>query len=292
MLYNMGLVKEIRQRDSIDRADLARMVGVTDNYFYKLEKGKRRPSSALMRRIAGIIGTPYENLLVIDAEERLGISDGARVVVDMRKDIDLKSHHISNVEKRISELEQEVVHLRALLDFHTRFEDIQCQNLPSNSEKLQLYKELAKMTARESELSFNEMLVVLRVKRADLRSWLYSEKKVFKCRFAEDGEILALAPGEAALRLRCFDCKAFESGECAGHGNEKRPDNIVELILRLEAFGVIGKEEQAEIITECYRTPVSQHEISEILYRNSRGLPVPEGLFYLDRPSRKVYKKT
>jgi hypothetical protein len=185
-----------------------------------------------------------------------------------------------------------VSHLRALIDFHTKFEDIQREIAPPNSKIMGLYKELAQMTARENEVSFNEMLLVLKVKRADLRNWLNSEKQAFKCAFAEGAEILASTAGEAALRLRCFDCKTFESGECAGHGNEKRPDDIIELILRLEEYGVLGKAEQAEIITECYGTPISKHEISEVMYRNSRGLPVPEGLFYLDRPSRKTYQRT
>jgi transcriptional regulator with XRE-family HTH domain len=290
MRFNAGLVREIRRRDSIRRADLAESIGVSDNYLYKIERGMRKPGAKLMRKISGVLGAPLERLSVQDGEGVTWISDGASVFVGMMKNLEQKSDALLNSEKYVSELERSVGHLRALIAFHIQYEDIRLNDLPLNGEQKQKLKMLAIAGARENELSFNEMLVALRVKRAELRKWLRRELQVYKCSFAEGGEIQASTTAEAALRLRCFDCRAFESNECAGYGNEKRPENIVELIARLEANGIHGNAALAKIITECYKTPITEHEISEIKYRDSRGLRIPEGLFYLDRPTRR--KKT
>jgi hypothetical protein len=146
---------------------------------------------------------------------------------------------------------------------------------------------LAIAAIRENEASFTEIRSILRVKRALLRKWIDSARRIYKCRVAVNGEILAYNPGEAALRLRCFDCNLFASGKCEGHGSEKSPDNIIELITRLEECGVFNRGEQARIITDCYDTPISRYELADVIYRHNNGLPIPESLFYLDGRGRK-----
>jgi hypothetical protein len=115
----------------------------------------------------------------------------------------------------------------------------------------------------------------LRIKRSFLKKCRQAEKHVYKCRFAENGEITASNSGEAALCLRCFDCEDFESRECRGYGNEKHPRNIIVLLARLRANGVTDAAEHVRILEKFYKLPMSLHELAEVLYRDKNGLPIP-----------------
>jgi putative transcriptional regulator len=291
MSFNFKLIKELQQRDSIKRADLARMLGVTSNYLYRIEKGIFQPSIKLMLKMSDVFEVPVDKLINGKSGAKPGdsnsVNNSVNALVETIKKLDHKRDELIRAEKIITEQERTIEHLRAIIELHIRFENISCKKTLSESEKTSQLEELAKNTVKENEINFHELLAILRVKRAILRKWISEEKLIYKCRYAERGEIEASTIGEAALRLRCFECDAFESEECKGHGNEKRPNNIIELIVRLEAHGIISKAEQAEIIEECYNLRMTPHEVSEIVYRDNHGLPISEDVFYLDRPRRK-----
>jgi transcriptional regulator with XRE-family HTH domain len=290
MPFNYELILEIQQRDSIRRSDLADLLGISDNYLYRIERGMRQPGIALTQQISAVMGIPVDRLLGERSGMRKGsepeIHEGFRAWADMKNKLDRKCDELAFTEKCNLELKRTQEHLRAVIDLHVRFANIVCNSSLSRNEKMEKLTELAKATAQENKLSFNEIRTVLRVEHRTLKDWLRSIKQAYSCRFAEGGEILAFMPGEAALRLRCFDCKDCESGECKGYGNEKSPDNIIKLVLRLEVNGVKSRTEQAQIIGESYDTPMSQHELSEIIYRHNNGIPIPKGIFYLDRRGR------
>jgi hypothetical protein len=168
-----------------------------------------------------------------------------------------------------------------------RFAGIKLNESLPEDEKNRKIKELAKEAIHENVAAFSETLAVFRITRSTLKNWLREEKLVYGYKFAEGGEIMASNPGEAGLCLRCFDCKEFESGECAGHGGEKRPANIIVLFARLRANGVLQKEEHSRILEEYYGIPLTPHEISETIYRYKRGMSIPEGIFYLDNAGRR-----
>jgi hypothetical protein len=256
-----------------------------------VEKGLRNPSPKLVKKISALAGVPVTSLLSgqleTGVEREPEIDGGALAFVDLKSKLDRKRDELLIAEEYNVELERKTEHLTALISLHKRFEDIKCDNSLSRNAVTEKLGELAKAAAQENEVTFNEIRSILRVKRAVLRNWLRSDKQAYRCKFAEDGEIWAFNPGEAALRLRCFDCGAFESYECQGYGNEKRPANIIELLTRLEANGVIYHSELAEIVTECYKTPISAHGISEVKYRYERGRPIPDGIFYLDGQTKK-----
>ncbi|MDR1578986.1 MAG: hypothetical protein LBS35_01405, partial [Synergistaceae bacterium] len=112
-------------------------------------------------------------------------------------------------------------------------------------------------------------------------------KQAYRCRFDEGRTVMADTPGEAALRLLCFDCEAFENGECRGYGNEKRPEHLIMLLVRMEINGIYNKTEQSPLLAEGYGIELTPHEISEIVYRYKNGLQVPEDIFYLDMSGKK-----
>jgi transcriptional regulator with XRE-family HTH domain len=287
MAFNFKIILEIQRRDSIRRAELASMLGISDNHLYRIERGIRQPSLELVHQISKVMKVSVDRLLEDQDETADGSLEGARPSLKTNFELDPDLDEFTPVEKRNLELERDVRHLTAIISLHTRFENIVCDNSLSKAETRKRLEALAKDAAMENEASFKEIRDVLRVKRATVRTWVRSVKGAYRCFFAEGGEILASTPGEAALRLRCFDCKSFESGECGGHGNEKRPNNIIELVIRLDANCVSRRGEQARIIDKSYHTPISQHELSEVIYRYNRGLPISEGIFYLDGRGRK-----
>ena len=168
----------------------------------------------------------------------------------------------------------------ALVNLHMGFENILFEKSLSKSEKTRKLKKLARTAAYEGEVDFSEILAVLRVKRTTLRSWLGGQ--VYSCEFAKDGKITALTPGEAGLRLRCFDCAAFERGKCRGYGRGTSPNNVAELIAALEANGVFGRNEQARILEESYGKRLSAHDITKMMSRKRRGLVIPESALYME----------
>jgi transcriptional regulator with XRE-family HTH domain len=293
MSFNFSLLKEIRQRNSIKRAHLANLLGISDPYLYMLEKGMKQPGIGLVEKLAGIIGVPVADLLqarpkMPEEDEQQGIHNSMPALVEFKKKLDCERGKSLRAEKRVMELEKENEHLILLLDLHMKFDDIICpqSRIFSKSEMAQLTA-LAGTTAKEGELTFNEILVTLRLKRAVLTNILSSEKRVYKCRFVEGEGVMAATPGEAAMQLRCFDCADLESGLCRGYGGEQHPEDIVLLILRLEANGIYNRKEQSRILEERYHARYSAHEIDEIIYRHRNGLHIPDGMLNMAPEKRR-----
>jgi transcriptional regulator with XRE-family HTH domain len=289
MLFNFRLIREMRQRDSISQADLANLLGISETYLCLLEKGTKRPSLRLIQKIVRITGVPIEKLLQAETEEAehgIEMHSSVSTQVALRNKVESERRKCLKAERRSLELERKIAHLEAIIGLHIRFEEITCQKL-TESEKMKKLKNLARTVNKENELSFYEILAVLKVGRSILKSWLHVGKYVYRCKFAEGGAITASMPGEAGLRLRCFDCGDFESKECKGYGNEKRPENIIELIARLEVNGVHNRADHLVILEECYNLPLSLHELSETIYRDKHGLHIPEGIYYMDNAGRR-----
>lgn len=291
MIVDHSFIQELRQKIEIKRADFARMLGISDNYLYCVERGTRKPSLGLLERIAVISGMPLEKFVRLqsgqeegepDGEGEEGLLGGARVYAGVLHKLRRERHARKATEDRNAELERINEHLQIVLHFHMLFEDILCEESLSRGERMQKIQALAKATGRAGEVTFPEMQSTLRVKRAVLRNWLRSEQRIFKCLLIEDREVVATTPGEASLRLCCFDCDYYESRECCGYGEEKRPENIITLVVRLEANGVYNRTEQARILEESYGITISGHQISEIVYRSRYGLKMPEGAFNLE----------
>ena len=287
-MYSFGVIREIRERDSIKRRDLAALLGISDHYLYMIEKGYRQPSADIIARISKIIGVSVETFLRESEKTETELGDetiadsGFRALTDLHGKLDRERHGRRESDKRNLELEWAVEHLTSLISLHARFEDITCQQSISEAEKMRRLEKLARAVAHGGEFTFNEILTVLRVKRSILKRWLNVGKRVYRCRFDEGRTVMADTQGEAALRLLCFDCAEFEKGECRGYGNEKRPEHLIMLLLRMEINGIYNKTEQSQLLAEGYGIELSPHEISEIAYRYKNGMKVPEAAFYLD----------
>jgi transcriptional regulator with XRE-family HTH domain len=255
-----------------------------------LEKGRREPSLRLVKKIAKTIGVPEGKLFHEETEEiddDLAADGSALILADLNNKLECERGGRLQAEKRALALERTVEHLRGIVRLHMRFADIKLSKSLSKDEKNRRIEELAKEAIHGNTATFSEILAAFRITRASLKNFLRKENQAYRCEFAEGGEIMASTPGEAALCLRCFDCKELEYGECEGYGSEKRPANIIALLARLRANGVLQAEEQSKILAKYYGIPLTQHEISEMIYRYKRGLSIPEGIFYLDNAGRK-----
>jgi transcriptional regulator with XRE-family HTH domain len=290
MAFDFWPIRETMERDSIRPADMAKLLEISATYLYMLEKGRREPSLTLIRKMVGVIGVPAGKLLheeTGEMEDDFGGNVSASILAGLNNKLEEERNGRQQAEKRALALERTVEHLQGVISLHIRFAGIKDSKSLPEDEKNRRIKELAKEVIRENMATFGEALAAFKVTRSTLKGWLREEKMAYKCKFAEGGKLMASTPGEAGLCLRCFDCKELVSGECEGHGDEKRPANIIVLFARLRANGVLQHEEHSRILDEHYGIPLTAHEISETIYRYKHGQPIPEGIFYLDNAGRR-----
>ncbi|GHV53236.1 hypothetical protein FACS1894216_10850 [Synergistales bacterium] len=282
MKFDCGWIIEVRQQGAIGKKEFAEMCKISEGYLSMIEGGQRQPGLPLMKRLSEITGTPLEKLLGNEP-----VSNGATVsnevltTADLKGKLECERYDRRQVDQRNLELERTVEHLTAVIGLHVQFEDIICLPSLAKSERMKKVEELARARAHD-EFTFSEMQVVFRADRSVLKQWLDVGKRAYKCRFSEDKIVTAATRGEAAMRLRCFECAELESGGCRGYGNEKSPENFILLLIRLAVNGVFRRSEQSECLEESYGMKLSEHEISEIVHKNGKGLHVPEAVFNMD----------
>jgi hypothetical protein len=109
----------------------------------------------------------------------------------------------------------------------------------------------------------------------------------YTCRLFPEKSVSASTPGGAGVKLCCFDCDARDKEDCRGFGNMLHQENAFGIISLLESNGVTNRDEQAEIINRVADREISAHQISDLVSRKKRGLPIPEDLLYLTRGKRK-----
>lgn len=280
------IIRKIREQATLTRGVFAKMLEISENYLYRLESGIRKPGLKLLKKVAQTCGVPFEELLDVanepDEAEAERLCEVARMFI--KAVLKTRSEHRSrlDLEERYAKLEYKLGHFAVLIHFHLQFEEIICNESLTKKEKLQEMEKLAKATAEQGEIAFSEMLIVFRVKRAVLKEWVAAAVRVYKCLLVEDREVNACTPGEAALRLCCFECEYLEKGQCAGFGNEQRPENIIELLERLSENGIYKRDEQSKVLEESYGIKLSEHQISEIVYRDKKGQKIPESAFNLE----------
>jgi len=288
-MFNSALIGEIRRKNSIRQADFAKLISVSEGYLSMLENGIREPSLTVIQKLISVTKIPVEKWLTINP---MPVSEEMSCyirneITELKKRLNRERRERQSADELVWDLEQTIEHLRAEIRLREQFEEIDHTEPISKREKMKKLKKLATMTMEEGELSFDEIHRVLKTERSILRNWLEAEKRPYECRYSDEGKIFASSPGEAGLCLRCFDCKAFDSGECLGHGDEKRPENIVDFLERLRANGVYDGTKQSQILEKFYNLSLSARDIANIRYRAKNSLPTRHDLFFMDMRKEK-----
>jgi transcriptional regulator with XRE-family HTH domain len=286
--FDGSLLKAARLKSGATQNRFADMLGVSRNYLYMLENGLRSPGGKLLRKISFCTDIPAEKFLdpksvFLDTQDDPG---KANCFLDLTNRLNRERHENKSLESRVGELEKLTEHLMALNALLFQASRVYHQRL-TGSEEAKKLAALAREAAKAGELCFGEIAYALDVKPPVLTRWLEAVKTTYTCRLFPENSVLASTPGGAGAKLRCFDCDARDKGDCNGFGEKIQTENIFGIISMLEANGVTNRNEEAEIISKAADQEISGHQISDLISRKKRGLPIPEDLLYLTRGKRK-----
>jgi transcriptional regulator with XRE-family HTH domain len=286
--FDGSRLKAARLKIGATQDRFADMLGISRIYVYMLESGMRSPGKKLLKKISFCTDVPAENFLnpqsaFQDSPDDLNKAD---CLLDLRNRLDRERYEKHVSEGRNVELEKLTEHIMALNGLLFKANRVNRLEI-SGPEKAKKLAALARETAKAGELCFGEISHALDVKLAVLTRWLEAVKTNYTCRLFPEKSVSASTPGGAGAKLRCFDCDARDKGDCGGFGDIIHPENAFGIISLLEANGVTNRNEQAEIISKVADREISAHQISDLMSRKKRGLPVPEDLLYLTRGKRK-----
>jgi transcriptional regulator with XRE-family HTH domain len=280
--FDGSLLKAVRLKSGATQERFADMLGVSGNYVYMMESGLRKPGKKLIRKISLCTDVPIENFLAPQPEFQDEPDDPGKpdclLELTNRLDRERYERHVS--EGRNAELEKLTEHLMALNDLLFKANRVYRLEI-STPEKAKKLAALARETAKAGELCFGEISYALGVKPSTLTRWLEAVKTDYPCRLFPEKSVSASTPGGAGAKLCCFDCDARDKGDCRGFGERIHPENAFGIISLLESNGITNRDEQAEIISRVADREVTAHQISDLMSRKKRGLPIPEDLLYL-----------
>jgi transcriptional regulator with XRE-family HTH domain len=286
--FDGSRLKAARLKSGATQKRLADMLGVTRNYVYMMENGLRSPGKRLLKKISFCTDVPAENFLNPQSAFKYAPDDTnkADCLLDMSNRLDRERYEKHVSEGRNVELEKLTEHLMALNALLFQASRVNRLEI-SAPEKAKKLAALAREAAKGGELCFSEISLALDAKPPVLTRWLEAVKMNYTCRLFPEKSVSASTPGGAGAKLRCFDCGARDKGDCKGFGNMIHPDNAFGIISLLESNGVTNRNEQAEIISKVADREITAHQISDLISRKKRGLPISEDLLYLTSGKRK-----
>lgn len=87
MLYFGKTIKRYRIQRGLTQKELAEEAGITPSYLSSLEKGKKEPSIALIKKICNVLKLPYEIMFWESVEINKELSKQDRKIVELAKRI-------------------------------------------------------------------------------------------------------------------------------------------------------------------------------------------------------------
>jgi transcriptional regulator with XRE-family HTH domain len=192
MSFNFGLLRELRQKHDLRRAEFAGILGISGDRLYRFESGQSLPGIDLLEKIAR-----YLNVQV-GAFFSEGVNSGEKP--DSLRDRSSLSELINRLnkeryarkiqEERVLELEKLTEHLMYVNELQARLIGIFKLDLPK-PERAKKMEALVKETVRDEKLRFNEILTILQLGRSELEHLLEPEKTVYRCKIFDDKSIMA-----------------------------------------------------------------------------------------------------
>jgi transcriptional regulator with XRE-family HTH domain len=288
MDFDGSLLKAVRLKIGTTQDRFADMLGISRNYLYMLESGLRSPGEKLLKKISFCADVPAGNFLNPQPAFQYAPGDPGKAgcLLELTNRLNRERYEKNVLEGRTLELEKLTEHLMALNAL--LFQASRVYRLTvSAPEKAKKLAAVARETAKAGELCFGEIAYAMGVAPPVLTRWLETVRMAYTCRLFPENAVSASTPGGAGAKLCCFDCDARDKGDCRGFGEKIYPENTFAIISLLEANGVTNRNEQAGIISKVSDREITAHQISDLVSRKKRGLPVPEDLLYLTSGKRK-----
>ncbi|MDO8137222.1 MAG: helix-turn-helix transcriptional regulator [Candidatus Brocadiales bacterium] len=87
-MLNFGkAIKRYRIQEELTQKELAKQAGVTPSYLSSLEKGRKEPSIALIKKICNVLKLPYEIMFWESVEINKQVSRQDRKIIELAKTI-------------------------------------------------------------------------------------------------------------------------------------------------------------------------------------------------------------
>ena len=285
MPFNSEALRTLREKHGMNRSEFAAFLGLSYGGLYKYETNAREPDREFLEKAADLFDVPV-NTFFADRPEELGSPNRTQSLLELTNRLNKERFEKKMQVQRIAELEKQNEHLISICELHKQYVKILLLDLP----KVERNKKLASMareTAKNGEIRFDEIAEFLQVDRATLRRWFASNKNTYVCRLFVEKIVEAFTPDEAGIRLQCFDCENKANEDCSGYGNTVSPGDFFALIALYEANGIYDREEQARLLNESYNMDLTPHQISEYLSRKKTGKPIPTDVINLQPYKRR-----
>lgn len=87
-MLNFGkAIQKYRAQEGLTQKEFARKAGITPSYLSSLEKGKKEPSIALIKKICNVLKLPYEIMFWESVEINKQVSRQDRKIIELAKTI-------------------------------------------------------------------------------------------------------------------------------------------------------------------------------------------------------------
>lgn len=284
-MFNHCLLVEARMKSKMERANFAKLLGISYSHLCKIENGIREPSLDVLRKISEYTGISAGNFLRNCDDESLPENmDGPEQITSIttlsREIYRGNFFRKTAVLGRISELDRFLSHALVFNKLQEKYIGILKQRLPA-AEEAKKTAALIREFARDGELCVEEIQTGLHLSRGTVRSYLKAVKMTYSCKVFPEKKVAATTPGGAGMQLACFDCEAQAKELCRGYGRFDYPENLLMFINMCEANGIYDREEHAQILRRSFDMDISARKLTEILSRIKQGKTVPDDIYYL-----------
>lgn len=286
MPFNPSLLTKLRSEARMSRADFANRLKISDTYLYMIERGIRLPGRELLHRISQFTGVPVGAFLDEELTDMCKFVSETHLkspnVAGLQKDLVREREEKAEMERRWSETGKIIVNLLGIIGLHEQLRDLMARFIAPSKELEAEVSNMARETASQGVLAFDEICNVLKIKPSTLKKMLGSADRIYRCKFDLKDPVRAMTTEEAGIYFLCFECGYREDHACEGYGENTQPDTIFDVISRLERAGIKSRAEQAKVLEEHYGLRHNPAVIREYVYRNKAGKHVPEGVVNME----------
>ncbi len=253
-MFNFEAVRQWRGERGLTTKEIAEYLYITEDYWYKMEEGKRQPGSELLKHISELTGISME--ILMDPGQRIPPLPKNRTnlynILSLWEKLDQERALRIGSEMDALQAGRAIETILAVCSLQKKYLAVVLRLVPESDALTDTTRKCAVEAAKEGKLDFLTISSVLKVRQRTLNQWLGTGKSLYKCPFALYEPVLLPSREAAGLAFSCFDCVHRDFGECRGYGKNNHPESVFELIEQLKKSGIVDKKEQREFIKKHY----------------------------------------